>query len=76
MCKVDGPHNMAFVATVEEEGREVEVGVCRYAPGTRPDVREMAVTVADDWQHTELAKLLMNHLLASASNTVFDSCTQ
>ena len=58
---------MAFVATVEEEGREVEIGVCRYAPGTgMSDVRETAMTVADKWQQTELAKLLMQHLLASA----------
>jgi N-acetylglutamate synthase-like GNAT family acetyltransferase len=26
----------------------------------------MAVTIADDWQHTELAKLLMDQLLTSA----------
>ncbi len=65
-CNVDGPHTMAFVATVRDEGREVEVGVCRYAPGKKPDVREMAVTIADDWQHTELAKLLMDHLLICA----------
>ena len=65
-CTVDGPHTMAFVATVRDEGREVEIGVCRYAPGTKPDVREMAVTIADDWQHTELAKLLMDRLLISA----------
>jgi acetyltransferase len=63
---VDGPHAMAFVATVEEQGREVEVGVCRYALGGKSDVRETAITVADEWQQTELAKLLMQHLLASA----------
>ena len=65
-CNVDGPHTMAFVATVRDEGREVEIGVCRYAPGGQSDVREMAVTIADDWQYTELAKLLMNQLLTSA----------
>jgi GNAT superfamily N-acetyltransferase len=66
LCDVDGPHAMAFVATVEEEGREVEVGVCRYALGGKSDIRETAITVADEWQQTELAKLLMQHLLASA----------
>lgn len=65
-CNVDGPHTMAFVATVREDGREVEIGVCRYAPGRESDVREMAVTIADEWQHTELAKLLMDHLLIVA----------
>jgi acetyltransferase len=67
-CDVDGPHAMAFVATVEEAGREVEIGVCRYAlGGGDSDVRETAITVADEWQQTGLAKLLMQHLLASAS---------
>lgn len=66
LCDVDGPHSMAFVATVEEEGREVEIGACRYALCDKADARETAITVADEWQHTELAKLLMQHLLASA----------
>jgi hypothetical protein len=65
-CNVDGPNTMAFVATVRDEGREVEIGVCRYAPGRKSDLREMAVTIADEWQHTELAKLLMDHLVISA----------
>lgn len=65
-CDVDGPHTMAFVATVRDEDREVEIGVCRYAPGSTTDAREMAVTIADEWQHTELAKLLMDHLLICA----------
>lgn len=66
LCDVDGSHTMAFVATVEEEGCEVEIGVCRYAPGGKSDIRETAITVADEWQQTELAKLLMQHLLCSA----------
>jgi RimJ/RimL family protein N-acetyltransferase len=65
-CEVDGLHSMAFVATVRDEGREVEIGVCRYALADNPDVREMAITIADEWQHTELARMLMQHLLASA----------
>jgi GNAT superfamily N-acetyltransferase len=65
-CNVDGSHTMAFVATVRDDGREVEIGVCRYAPGKESDVREMAVTIADEWQHTGLAKLLMDHLLIVA----------
>src|SRR5579862_9699006 len=66
LCKVDGPHTMAYVATVRDGGREVEIGVCRYAPGGSPDVREMAVTIADEWQHTGLARLLLDRLLIAA----------
>ena len=66
LCDVDGPHAMAFVATVEEEGREVEIGVCRYALASNSDVRETAITIADDWQQTEVAKVLMQHLVICA----------
>ena len=66
LCDVDGPHAMAFVATVEEEGREIEIGVCRYALAGNSDVRETAITIADEWQQTKLAKVLMQHLVTCA----------
>jgi GNAT superfamily N-acetyltransferase len=66
LCEIDGPGSMAFVATVRDNGREVEIGVCRYALGSQSDVRETAITIADEWQDTELAKLLMAHLLDCA----------
>jgi len=66
LCEIDGPHAMAFVATVEVDGREVQIGACRYAPGSNSDVRETAITIADEWQQTQLAKMLMQHLVASA----------
>lgn len=66
LCNVDGCRSMAFVATVQEGGREVEIGVCRYAPAAKSDVREMAVTVADQWQHSDLARVLLRHLVKAA----------
>jgi acetyltransferase len=66
LCNTDGPRSMAFVATLDVAGCEVEIGVCRYAPDSKADVREMAVTISDDWQHMGLEKLLMEHLIASA----------
>lgn len=64
-CDVDGHRSMAFVATVVEDGREREIGVVRYAPNADGDVREIAVTVADDWQNkglgTRLARQLIEH---------------
>ena len=35
LCDVDGKYSMAFVATVLRNGREVEIGVARYAPYDR-----------------------------------------
>ena len=57
---------MAFVATVRQKGREVEVGVSRYAPNSHSDVREVAVTVADEWQHQGLSAALMKQLIKTA----------
>jgi RimJ/RimL family protein N-acetyltransferase len=66
LCTVDGRQSMAYVATINEGGHEVEIGVCRYAPASVSDAREMAVTIADKWQKTDLAQVLVRHLMASA----------
>jgi GNAT superfamily N-acetyltransferase len=66
LCSTDGFHDMAFVATVQDANSEVEIGVCRYAPDSKADVREMAITISDEWQHTGLDKLLMTHLISAA----------
>jgi GNAT superfamily N-acetyltransferase len=66
LCDVDMKHSMAFVATVRQDGREVEIGVSRYAPNSHADVREVAVTVADEWQHKGLSASLMNQLIRTA----------
>jgi GNAT superfamily N-acetyltransferase len=68
LCDADGPQSMAFVATVQDAGCEVEIGVCRYAPDAEADVREMAMTISDEWQHKGLGKLLMKHLISSAKH--------
>lgn len=65
-CEVDGRHSMAFVATISENGKETEIGVSRYAPNANEDVREMAVTVADHWQHQGIGTLLTEKLIEFA----------
>jgi GNAT superfamily N-acetyltransferase len=66
LCDVDVKHSMAFVATVRRDGREKEIGVSRYAPNSKCDVREIAVTVADEWQRKGLGASLMNQLIQTA----------
>jgi GNAT superfamily N-acetyltransferase len=66
LCDVDGHHAMAFVATVEKNGRETEIGVSRYAEGSSDSVREMAVTIADAWQDKGVGRLLVQRLIAYA----------
>jgi GNAT superfamily N-acetyltransferase len=63
LCNVDGENSMAFIATEEIDGKDVEIGVSRYAIGDEQDVHEIAVTIADSWQHKGLGKLLMKHLI-------------
>jgi hypothetical protein len=65
-CTIDGPNCMAFVALHREGTRDVEIGVCRYAPCDKADARELAITIADQWQHTELPQLLLRSLVQCA----------
>jgi GNAT superfamily N-acetyltransferase len=66
LCDVDGQHSMAFVATVNKNGRETEIGVSRYAACPKEGVGELAVTIADAWQHKGLGELLVQRLIAYA----------
>ena len=51
---------------MQDADSEVQIGVCRYAQDVKEDVREMAVTISDVWQHTGLGKLLITNLIAAA----------
>jgi GNAT superfamily N-acetyltransferase len=62
-CDVDGKNTMAFIATEQVDDKEIEIGVCRYVVTEKPDIYELALTIADKWQHKGLGKLLMNHLI-------------
>jgi GNAT superfamily N-acetyltransferase len=66
LCDVDGRHSMAFVATLQKNGRETEIGVSRYAECSSDGVGEMAITIADAWQHKGLGQLLLKRLIAYA----------
>ena len=66
LCSVDGVNSMAYVATVVRDGREVGVGVGRFAPGDAADTREMVVTVADQWRNSDLGATLVRKLVEPA----------
>jgi GNAT superfamily N-acetyltransferase len=68
LCDVDGRHTMAFVATIQEGGHEKEIGVSRYAESSDEHIREMAVTIADEWQHKGLGRLLATRLIEYATS--------
>lgn len=68
LTQIDYDREMAFLATVEENGQEVELGVCRYAVNPDGESCEFAVVVADDWQSRGLARKLMGVLIETARN--------
>ena len=66
LCNVDGRRSMAFVATVNKNGHEIEVGVSRYAEYPADGAGELAITIADAWQHKGLDRLLLKQLITYA----------
>lgn len=72
LCDTDGKHTMAFIATIKTPEGERQIGVSRYAcgihEGDSETESEMALTVADDWQHKDIDSLLMKPLIEYAKN--------
>lgn len=66
LTQIDYDREMAFVATIEEDGQESEVGVCRYATNPDGESCEFAIVVTDQWQHRGLAHKLMSVLIETA----------
>lgn len=66
LTQIDYDREMAFVAVIEEEGAETEVGVCRYAVNPDGESCEFAIVVADEWAHRGLARKLMGVLIETA----------
>lgn len=64
--QIDYDSEMAFVATVTREGRETEVGVCRYVTNPDGESCEYAIVVSDDWQRRGLGRRMMTQLIGVA----------
>jgi acetyltransferase len=64
--QIDYDREMALIAVTEVDGREVEVGVCRYAINPDGETCEFALVVGDQWQHRNIGHRLMGCLLDSA----------
>lgn len=66
LTRIDYEQHMALIATVPQDGREVEIGVARYVVTPGSDSCEFAVAVDDAWQGTGVAGVLMLELIAVA----------
>jgi acetyltransferase len=64
--QIDYDREMAFVAVTEQDGREVEIGVCRYTINPDGNSCEFALVVGDQWQHRAVGHKLMGVLIETA----------
>ncbi len=66
LTQIDYDREMAFVAIIDQDGVETEIGVCRYAVNPDGESCEFAIVVADEWAHRGLARKLMGVLIETA----------
>ncbi|MDH4108856.1 MAG: GNAT family N-acetyltransferase [Gammaproteobacteria bacterium] len=62
LINVDFPREMAFIATINVNGVEQEIGVARYAPSETDGSAEFAIVVADEWHGQGIGRELLRHL--------------
>jgi acetyltransferase len=67
ITRIDYARDMALIATLMLEDKEVQIGVARYV--LRDDNRtcEFALAVADAWQHRGIGRALMLNLIDNAA---------
>lgn len=64
--QIDYDREMAFVAVVEADGADEEIGVARYVTNPDRSSCEFALVVADAWQRRGIAHRLMDALIETA----------
>ena len=64
--QIDYGREMVFIAVVEEDNKEVEIGVCHYAINVDGKSCNFAIVVADKWQRHGIAHKLMEQLIECA----------
>lgn len=68
---VDYDRHLALIATIDQDGHELQIGVARYVATENDGLCEFAVTVADDWQGKGIASRLMGALMEAAKSRGF-----
>jgi len=64
--RIDPDREMALIATTMEAGREIEIGVARFAAHDDGATCEFAIVVADAWQGKGIGTALMESLMDGA----------
>ncbi len=71
--QLDYSRELAFIATLEQDGKEVSVGVARYFTNPDGESGEIALVVADEWQNKGLGTRLMSCIIEAAKEKNFQS---
>jgi len=64
--QIDYDREMAFIAVIETDAGEEEIGVARYVTNPDRTTCEFAVVVSDSWQRKGIAHRLMDALIETA----------
>ena len=67
ITRVNYARDMALIATIMLDEREVQIGVARYVRRDDDKTCEFALAVADAWQHRGIGRALMLNLIDSAA---------
>ena len=67
ITRIDFTRDMALIATMMLEDKEVQIGVARYVRRDDGRTCEFALTVADAWQHRGIGRALMLNLIDTAA---------
>jgi acetyltransferase len=66
LTQIDYDREMAFLALTRQDGKEVEMGVARYAINPDKSTCEFALVIGDEWQNRGLGGLMMQTLIDAA----------
>ncbi len=66
--QIDYDREMAIIAVVERDGRELTIGVNRLVYYAHSDEYEFAIVVADEWQQSGVGAILMEKLIDIAKD--------
>ena len=66
LTQIDYDREMAFIAVRHDGGREIQVGVSRYAIKPDGETCEFAIVIADAWRRRGIAHHLMQLLIETA----------
>ncbi|WP_373280482.1 GNAT family N-acetyltransferase [Methylogaea oryzae] len=64
--QIDYDREMALIAVTVQNGKELELGVCRYAINPDGETCEFALVVSDAWQGRGIGSRLMGGLIGAA----------